>query len=264
MIYRDSSFDIDQMKTTMRHMFLDQQSRNGTKGRIAGRGTAMPTKTSTDHDVCCFKYKKRGHIKRNCPKFKPRTKPDGAAKWCSVHRTTSHSVEECYSQGATRPNKKVSVSLACASCAHCSSGNNTSTTDTTAAAKDNKSPDSEKSVINFVGSNNDFNDGFMFTAAVTRRLTPSTKGATLLVDSGASESFLDDELIPGLKERMREFKELSTPKEITTVGKHTIYKVGTSIISFTISTSTAPNSRSTSARWLYQASDATSSPQQPS
>ena len=93
MIYRNSSFDIDQMQTTMRHMFLGQQSRNGTKGRIAGRGTAMTTKTSTDHDVYCLKCKERGHIKRNCPKFKPRTQPDGAAKWCSVHRTTSHSEE---------------------------------------------------------------------------------------------------------------------------------------------------------------------------
>ena len=120
------------------------------------------------------------------------------------------------------------------SCAHCPSGNNKSIVDTTAAAKDNESPDSEKPVINFAGSNNDFDGGFMFTAAATRRFTPSTKGGTLLVDSGASESFLDDELIPGLKERMREFKELSTPKEITTAGKHAIYGVGTGIISLTI------------------------------
>ena len=69
MMYRDSSFDIDQMQTTMRHMFLDQQSRNGTKGRVAGRGTAMTTKTSTDHDVYCFKCKERGHTKMNCPEF---------------------------------------------------------------------------------------------------------------------------------------------------------------------------------------------------
>ena len=234
MVYHDSSFDIDQMQTTTRHMFLDQQSRNGTKGCIVGRGTAMTTKTSTDHDVYCFKCKERGYTKRNCPKFKPRTKPDGVAKWCSVHRTTSHGNKECYSQGATRPNKKASVSLACASCARCSSGNNKSTADTTAAAKDNESSDSEKPVISFAGSNNDFDGGFMFTAAVTRRFTPSTKGTTLLVDSGASESFLDDELIPGLKERMREFKQLSTPKEITTAGKHTTYGVGTGIISFTI------------------------------
>ena len=227
MVYRDSSFDIDHMQTTMRHMFLDQQSRNGTKGRIAGRGTAMTTKTSTDHNVYFFKCKERGHTKRKCPKFKSRTKPDGAAKWCLVHRTISPSDEECYSQGATRSNKKASF-------AHCSSGNNKPTVDTTAAAKHNEPTDSEKPFIDFAGSNNDFDGGFMFTAAATKRFTPSTKGATLLVDSGASESFLDDELISGLKEMMREFKELSTPKEITTAGKHTIYGVGTGIISFTI------------------------------
>ena len=194
------------------------------------------------------------------PQTKPRTKPDGATKWRSVHRTTSHSDEECYSQGSVRPNKKVSVSLACASCAHCSSGNSKSTADTTAAAKDNESSDSAKPVINFAGSNNNFDGGFMFTAAATRRVTPSTKGATLLVDSGPSESFLDDELIPGLKKKW-EFKELSTPNETTTDGKHTTYGVGIGIISFTIRDS---NSRSTSARCLYQASDAASSPQQPS
>ena len=222
------------MQTTIRHMFIDQQWRNGTKRRIAGRGIAMTTKTSTDHDVYCFKRKERGHIKRNCRKLKPRTKPEGAAKWCSVQRATSRSVEECYSQGAIRPNKNASVTLVCASCAHCSSGNNKSTVDTTAAARDNEWPDSEKPVINFAGSNDDFDGGLMFTAAATRRFTPSTKGATRLVDCGSSESFLDDELIPGLKKMMREFKELSTPKEITTAGKHTIYGVGTGIISFTI------------------------------
>ncbi|CAM9944038.1 unnamed protein product, partial [Ascophyllum nodosum] len=71
MMYRDSSFDIDQMKTTIPHVFLDRQSWNGTKGRIAGRGTAMTTKASTDHDVYCFKCKERGHAKRNYLKFKP-------------------------------------------------------------------------------------------------------------------------------------------------------------------------------------------------
>ena len=74
----------------------------------------------------------------------------------------------------------------------------------------------------------------MFTTVATRGFTPSTKGATLQVNSGASGSFLDDERIPGLKERMRKFKDLSTPKEITTAGKHTIYGVSTGIVSFTI------------------------------
>ena len=64
--------------------------------------------------------------------------------------------------------------------------------------------------------------------------TPSAKGAPLLVDSGESESFLDNELIPDLKTRMREFKTLSTPREMTTAGKHTLHGIGTGIVSFTI------------------------------
>ena len=74
----------------------------------------------------------------------------------------------------------------------------------------------------------------MYAAGMPGRFTPSAKGATLLVDSGASESFLDDELIPDLKTRMRDFKTLSTPREITTAGKHTLHGIGTGIISFTI------------------------------
>ena len=74
----------------------------------------------------------------------------------------------------------------------------------------------------------------MYAAGMPGHFTPSAKGATLLVDSGASESFLDDELIPDLKTRMREFKTLSTPREITTAGKHTLHGIGTGIISFTI------------------------------
>ena len=80
MMYRDPSFDVDQMQTTMRHMFLDGQSRNGTKGRIAGRGSVMTAVTS-EQDIICYWCKNRGHSKKDCPKFKSRTKPAGAAKW---------------------------------------------------------------------------------------------------------------------------------------------------------------------------------------
>ena len=196
MMYRDPSFDVDQMQTTMRHMFLDEQSRNGTKGLIAGRGSVMTAVTS-EQDIICYWCKNRGHSKKDCPKFKSRTKPAGAAKWCSVHRTTTHRNEECYSQGATRPTKNASVSLACTNCRHCTSA------DSKEPTVDNTEPShSDKPVINFAGSSDDFDGGFMYAAGMPGRFTPSAKGATLLVDSGASESFLDDELIPDLKTRM--------------------------------------------------------------
>ena len=228
MMYRNPAFDVDQMQTTMRHMFLDEQSRNGTKGRIAGRGSVMTAVTS-EQDIICYWCKNRGHSKKDCPKFKSRTKPAGAAKWCSVHRTTTHRNEECYSQGATRPTKNASVSLACTNCRHCTSA------DSKEPTVDNTEPShSDKPVINFAGSSDDFDGGFMYAAGMPGRFTPGAKDATLLVDSGASESFLDDELIPDLKTRMREFKTLSTPREITTAGNHTLHGIGTGIISFTI------------------------------
>ena len=228
MMYRDPSFDVDQMQTTMRHMFVDEQSRNGMKGRIAGRGSVMTAVTS-EQDIICYWCKNPGHSKKDFPKFKSRTKPAGAAKWCSVHRTTTHRNEECYSQGAMRPTKNASVCLACTNCRHCTSA------DSKEPTVDNTEPShSDKPVINFAGSSDNFDGGFMYAAGMPGRFSPSAKGATLLVDSGASESFLDDELIPDLKTRMREFKTRSTPREITTAGKHTLHGIGTDIISFTI------------------------------
>ena len=187
------------------------------------------TAVTSEQDIICYWCKNRGHSKKDCLKFKSRTKPAGAAKWCSVHRTTTHRNEECYSQGGTRPTKNASVSLACIYCRHCTSA------DSKEPTVDNTEPShSDKPVINFAGSSDDFDGGFMYAVGMPGRFTPSAKGATLLVDSGASEYFLDDELIPDLKTRMREFKTLSTPREITTAEKHTLHGIGTGIISFTI------------------------------
>ena len=156
MMYRDPSFDVDQMQTTMRHMFLDEQSRNGTKGRIAGRGSVMTAVTS-EQDIICYWCKNRGHSKKDCPKFKSRTKPAGAAKWCSVHRTTTHRNEEYYSQGATRPTKNASVSLACTNCRHCTSA------DSKEPTVDNTEPShSGKPVINFASGS-----GVVYTATTS-------------------------------------------------------------------------------------------------
>ena len=213
------------------------------------------TAVTSEQDIICYWCKNRGHSKKDCPKFKSRTKPAGAAKWCSVHRTTTHRNEECYSQGATRPTKNASVSLACTNCRRCTSA------DSKEPTVDNTEPShSDKPVINFAGSSDYFDGGFMYAAGMPGRFTPSAKGATLLVDSGASESFLDDELIPDLKTRMREFKTLSTPREITTAGKHTLHGIGTGIL-LPSATTTVPSSQSTCARWWYPDSAETSLPQ---
>ncbi|CAN0595254.1 unnamed protein product, partial [Ectocarpus sp. 12 AP-2014] len=104
MVFRDPTFNVLDMQSTMRNIFLDEQSRKGWKGRIAGRGFAVATTAS---DIICHSCYEPGHIRRNCPKIKNRakkiTKPAGAIKWCSKHNTTSHSDEECCQQGRKRP-----------------------------------------------------------------------------------------------------------------------------------------------------------------
>ena len=63
MMYRDPTFDIDQMQSTMCHLYLDHLSRKSNT-KIAGRDVAM-TAAST-----CSDCGKQGHYARNCLKRK--------------------------------------------------------------------------------------------------------------------------------------------------------------------------------------------------
>lgn len=102
MMYRDPTFDIDQMQATMRHLYLDDLSRGSSSEKIAGRGTAMSAETSA-----CDYCGKKGHQEGNCWKKRDETKRankkhsgskagDAGQRWCSVHQTTSHSDEKYY------------------------------------------------------------------------------------------------------------------------------------------------------------------------
>ena len=120
MMYRDPTFDIDQMQSTMRHFYLDDVSRDSDT-KIAGRGVAMTAASNCNH---CGKH---GHYARNGwkrkddnddnrspgahDKQKNKESSDGKAeynvgaeqKWCSIHKTASHDDTECYKQGLPRP-----------------------------------------------------------------------------------------------------------------------------------------------------------------
>lgn len=211
-MYRDPTFTVSQMQSTMRHMFLDEQSRKGTRGRIAGRGIAM---TTTSADITCFACHEPGHTRKDCPHAKARnakvkkkrTKPDGAAKWCSIHNTTSHSDEECYVQGAKRPEATGKAFTACTRCTHCSG-----TSDTKQAAATEESVNM-KAAIDFTMDTDDFDEGFMFAMGGGRKFAPNRTGATLLVDTGATETMIDSDLIPGIKAGMRDYKNPASTTE---------------------------------------------------
>ncbi|CAN0299657.1 unnamed protein product, partial [Scytosiphon promiscuus] len=68
-MYRDPSFNLEQIQSTMRHLYLDNLSRrNANDGKIAGRGAAMMAETTSDPDQ---------------------------VKWCSIHNSTTHNDADC-------------------------------------------------------------------------------------------------------------------------------------------------------------------------
>lgn len=60
-----------------------------------------------------------------------------------------------------------------------------------------------------------------------KKFAPSADGATMLIGNSASETLLDDQLIPGMKE----YKDLKTPKVIVAAGSVKLHGTGTGIIS---------------------------------
>ena len=60
----------------------------------------------------------------------------------------------------------------------------------------------------------------------------------MLVDSGATSHYLDDQLIPGLKDKMDSYKCLDQVKQIRTAGSATIYGTAEGILPVTFKSST--------------------------
>ena len=229
MLCRDPTFDIDQMQSTMRHLYLDDLSRNSDT-KIVGRGVAM-TAAST-----CSRCGKQGHFTRNCwerkddndskstgthSKQKDKESSNGKAasnvgaehKWCSVHKTASHDDTECYEQGAPRPPQSGR--------AHTASAIQDAST---------RPNDDEMPSLNF---DDGFEEGFAFTGLLAgsgnRGFHPKSDRFTMLVDSGASDHLIDEELISRLRKSMRGYKELKDPKTIITKGKK-VFATATSTI----------------------------------
>ena len=63
---------------------------------------------------------------------------------------------------------------------------------------------------------------------------PTSTGATLLVDTGATETMLDNRLIPGLKVIMQEYRGLAKPKAITVGGNRELKGTATGLVHCTV------------------------------
>ena len=84
-------------------------------------------------------------------------------------------------------------------------------------------------LIIFVGVWGLFHQGFNGTAQMAKVGMPTTcessddtNHMTMLVDSGASGRYFDDELQPGLRDKLLNYKELENPHKIVTAGRHVL------------------------------------------
>ncbi|CAB1106137.1 unnamed protein product [Ectocarpus sp. CCAP 1310/34] len=212
MVFRDPNFNVLDMQFTMRNIVLDEQSRKGWRGRIAGRGFAMATTAS---DIICHSCYEPGHIGRNCPKIKNRarkkTKPAGATKWCSKHNTTSHSDEGCYQQGGKRPEDAKDSSKAFTACSDCTS---------CSSASNRNDSNNDVAVVDFTLDDNAFDSGFMIATCSRisgRNFAANSTGEGLLVDTGASETMFDNRLIPD--ETLHDYTQRNSTKIVDVAGE---------------------------------------------
>ena len=84
--HMNRNFGLTGIKTTAKNMFIDDFSRKSCASAVAGRGVAMQATQG---------HGKKQQYKRDKDNKK---RGDSASKWCSFHKTRTHSDAECKKQ----------------------------------------------------------------------------------------------------------------------------------------------------------------------
>ena len=161
-----------------------------------------------------------GHIKRDCTNSKKER--SATPKWCSLYNSTTHSDDECNGQkGKHNTENQPQGQLQSAHAA----------TESTATEEDDFeyafvtsgwTPSAEVQETPPPTERRE-------TSADTSRLAPKT--VTMLMASGMSGHYFDDELDLGMKDNLLNYKPLERPHEILTEGRHVLQAAATGTIS---------------------------------
>ena len=140
-------------------------------------------------EVVCHNCKVKGHYANKYPAKKP-LPGDTTTKWCSLHKTRSHSDNECKVQQAT--------------------------------------PQSPPPVSALPATVSPATETCSFTLVASSSFSSLKKGGLqLLVDSGCSSHMVDPEMIPNTNQPLREYKTLQRPKMVNGAGSHECLATGT-------------------------------------
>ncbi|CAN0290502.1 unnamed protein product, partial [Scytosiphon promiscuus] len=109
--FRDREFTLEDIMSTMRNMYADLLSRPSSTPSVAGRGVAMHVQGDIS-GITCHICKEQGHYQKDCPNGA------GGTKWCSLHRSVTHSDAECKVQQQQANNGSVNVASIQHQCQH--------------------------------------------------------------------------------------------------------------------------------------------------
>ncbi|CAN0303407.1 unnamed protein product, partial [Scytosiphon promiscuus] len=197
------SLDLTMVNDMLREVYVNDILPNKSK-KDPLRGyrseAAMTTTTAVKRsgmkrdmsEVVCHHCKEKGHYANKCPTKNP---PPGATgtKWCSLHKTASHSDNECMAQQAT-PESAPPVSALPATI----------------------SPAAETCSFTFVASSS---------------FSHVQKGEIqLLVDSGCSSHMVDPAMIPNAEQQLRQYQELQPPQRVYAAGSHELLATGKAML----------------------------------
>ena len=218
--FHTPNFGINEIQSMMRNLHIDRLSRPGHVNKLAGSRAAMTT-TKGSRKGRCYNCQKFGHIKRDCTNSKEER--SATQNWYSLHNPTTHSDAECNAQnGKHNTDNKPQGEVQSA---------HTATESTATEEEDDFG-------YAFVTSGWTPSAEFQETAQPTERRESSAdtlrlapKALTMLVDSETSGHYFDDELHPGLKDKLLNYKPLERPHKILTAGRHVLPGTATGTIS---------------------------------
>ena len=252
--HMNRTFGLAGIKTTSINIFIDDLSRKSSASAVAGRGVAIQATQG---------HGKKQHYKRGKDNKK---RGGGASKWCSFNRTRTHSEAECKKQQELKGKPSEMANFADIGSAHLaaeqgpppafgfsyaaigpSSGETNAAAPAASTEPETAGPSSiqlgpsqaargqdEHVPFDLFGA---FGTSFMVASTPLQCMDNSLNGSSItvmMVDSGSSEHFLDPFLIPGLPNRMMDYKALDEPHKIFTAGDHVLEGMGTGTVHGTV------------------------------